>query len=147
MPRILLALIALLLITAGPAANAEQSKTFGDYTIHYAAFTTDMLSTEIARQYKIRRSKNRVMLNISVLKKVMETTGQPVKAEVVATATNLSRQLKRLTTRELRGNGAIYYIAETAVNNEETLDFNLNITPEGESVALSFSFQQQFFTE
>ena len=147
MPRIFVALITLLLISTAPAANAEQSKTFGDYTIHYAAFTTDMLSREVARQYEIRRSKNRIILNISVLKKVMETTGQPVKAAVVATATNLNRQLKQLTTRELRGNGAIYYIAETAVNNEETLDFNLSITPEGESVALSFSFQQQFFTE
>ncbi|MCY4363770.1 MAG: DUF4426 domain-containing protein [Gammaproteobacteria bacterium] len=147
MPRIITALFALLLMTAGLTVNAEQSKTFGDYTIHYAAFTTDMLSTEVARQYKIRRSKNRAILNISVLKKVMETTGQPVKAQVEATATNLSRQLKNLTTRELQGNGAIYYIAETAVNNEETLDFNLSITPEGESVALSFSFQQQFFTD
>lgn len=147
MPRIFTTLLALVLLTAGPAANAEQSKTFGDYTIHYAAFTTDMLSPEVARQYKIRRSKNRAILNISVLKKVMETTGQPVKAQVAATATNLSRQLKTLTTRELRGNGAIYYIAETAVNNEETLEFDLSITPEGESVALSFSFQQQFFTD
>ena len=108
MPRIITALLTLLLMTAGLTVNAEQSKTFGDYTIHYAAFTTDMLSTEVARQYKIRRSKNRAILNISVLKKVMETTGQPVKAQVEATATNLSRQLKNLTTRELRGNGAIY---------------------------------------
>ena len=147
MPRLFITLFTLLLTAAGLTVNAEQSKTFGDYTIHYAAFTTDMLSPEVARQYKIRRSKNRAILNISVLKKVMETTGQPVKAQVTATATNLNRQLKNLSTRELRGNGAIYYIAETYVNNEETLDFNLNITPEGESVALSFSFQQQFFTE
>lgn len=147
MPRIFVFLIALLLTTAGSTVSAEQSKTFGDYTIHYVAFTTDMLSPEVARLYKIRRSKNRALLNISVLKKVMGTTGKPVKAQVEATATNLSRQLKKLTTRELSGQGAIYYIAETAVNNEETLNFELNITPEGESVALNFSFQQQFFTE
>ena len=53
MPRIITALLTLLLMTAGLTVNAEQSKTFGDYTIHYAAFTTDMLSTEVARQYKI----------------------------------------------------------------------------------------------
>ena len=147
MPRIATALITLLLLTAGLTVSAEQSKTFGDYTIHYVAFTTDMLSPEVARLYKIRRSKNRAILNISVLKKVMGTTGQPVKAQVEATATNLTRQLKHLNTRELSGNGSIYYIAETAVNNEETLNFDLSITPEGESVALSFSFQQQFFTE
>lgn len=147
MSRISVALITLLLITTALTVSAEQSKTFGDYTIHYVAFTTDLLSPEVARLYKIRRSKNRAILNISVLKKVMGTTGQPVKALVEATATNLNRQLKTLDTRELSSNGAIYYIAETAVNNEETLDFDLSITPEGEAVALSFSFQQQFFTD
>ncbi len=147
MSRIKIALIAALLMTAGWAANAEQSKSFGDYTIHYFAFTTDMLSPEVARLYEIRRSKNRAILNISVLKKVLGTTGQPVKAQVEATATNLSRQMKNLNIRELSSNGAIYYIAETSVNNEETLNFELNIIPEGETVALSFSFQQQFFTD
>ncbi len=147
MSRTATAFIAFLLMAAGLAANAEQSKTFGDYTIHYIAFTTDLLSPEIARLYKIRRSKNRAIINISVLKKVMGTTGQPVKAQVEATATNLNRQMKTLKTRELSSNGALYYIAETTVNNEETLNFDLNIIPEGESVALSFSFQQQFFTD
>ena len=145
--RINIALITILLLAAGLAANAEQSRSFGDYTIHYAAFTTDMLSPEVARLYKIRRSKNRAIINISVLKKVMGTTGQPVKAQVEAAATNLSRQMKSMKTRELSSNGAIYYIAETGVNNEETLNFELSIVPEGETVALSFSFQQQFFTD
>jgi len=147
MPRISAVFITILLMAAGLAVNAEQSRTFGDYTIHYVAFTTDLLSPEVARLYKIRRSKNRAIINISVLKKVMGTTGQPVKAQVEASATNLNRQLKGLKTRELSSNGAIYYIAETSVNNEETLNFDLNIIPEGETVALSFSFQQQFFTD
>ena len=147
MSRIFTVLVALLLITSGLATKAEQSKTFGDYTIHYVAFTTDMLSPDVATAYKIRRSKNRAILNISVLKKIMGTTGKPVKAEIEATATNLSRQLRKLNVRELTAQGAIYYIAETAVNNEETLTFELNVTPEGEAIALHLSFQQQFFTE
>ena len=65
MPRIVTALITLLLLTAGLSASAEQSKTFGDYTIHYVAFTTDLLvARSVARLYKIRRSKNRAILNI-----------------------------------------------------------------------------------
>ena len=147
MSRISTVFIAILLMTTGLPATAEQSRAFGDYTIHYAAFTTDLLSPEVARLYKIRRSKNRAIINISVLKKVMGTTGQPVRAQVEVAATNLSQQLKSLKTRELSSNGAIYYIAETTVNNAETLDFDLDIVPEGESEALSFSFQQQFFTD
>ena len=49
--------------------NAEQFKTFGDYTVHYSAFTTDTLSPSIAKSYKILRSKNRIMVNLSILKK------------------------------------------------------------------------------
>lgn len=145
--RIFAVLTGALLLAAGGVANAEQSRSFGDYTIHYVAFTTDLLSTEVARLYKIRRSKNRAILNVSVLKKVLGATGKPVKAQVQATATNTNQQLKKLNVRELIREGAIYYIAEFVVNNEETLDFELHITPEGESVALSLQFRQQFFTE
>ena len=128
-------------------ANAEQSQTFGDYTVHYSAFTTDILTKEIAKSYRIPRSKNRALLNVSVLKKVMETTAMPVRAEITATATNLSAQLRKLKMRELNEHGAIYYIAETAVDHKETLKYELTITPEGASKAFSVSFQQQFFTD
>ena len=68
--RIVLCLIAAVL--AG-SAIAEQFETFGDYTIHYSVFTTDVLSEEIAKSYGIARSKNRALLNISILKKEMCT--------------------------------------------------------------------------
>ncbi len=141
-----------ILLTVGIAitafnVSAEQSKSFGDYTVHFSAFTTDILTPAVARSYRIPRSKNRALLNISVLKKVMNTPGSPVKAKVDATATNLSSQLRQLKVRELTEYGAIYYLAETTVNNEETLKYTLTIQPEGETEPYTFSFQQQFFTE
>ena len=136
-----------LLVAASLPANAEQAKVFGDYTVHYSAFSTDILTPEVAKSYQIPRSKNRALLNISVLKKLMGTTGQPVKADVKATATNLSAQLRELDVRELAEHGAVYYIAQTTVANEETLRYEISITPEGESAAFTFSFDQQFFTD
>lgn len=127
-------------------AMAEQSSTFGDYTVHYSAFTTEILTPEVAKAYGISRSKSRALLNISVLKKVMGTTGQPVRAKVQATATNLSSQLRRLEVRELIDAGAIYYIAETAVADGETLKFSITVTPEDGSAATTVTFDQQFFT-
>jgi hypothetical protein len=147
MNRVIVSLVSILLAAAPLVAGAEQAKVFGDYTVHYSAFNTDILSPEVAKSYKIQRSKNRALLNISVLKKLMGTTGQPVKASVKATATNLSSQLRELDVRELEEDGAIYYIAQTAVANEETLRYNVSITPEGESTPFTFSFDQQFFTE
>ena len=147
MKRALIICFVLFLGTATNAVNAEQSKSFGDYTVHFSAFTTDILTPEVARSYRIQRSKNRALLNISVLKKVMNTAGSPVKAKVEATATNLSAQLRELEVRELSEHGAIYYIAETTVNNKETLTYSVSILPEGEKTGFELSFAEQFFTK
>ena len=125
---------------------AEQSKTFGDYTIHYSAFTTDQLSPEIAKQYKIPRSKNRALVNLAVLKKGDGPLGKPVKAKVEGAAKNLSEQLRQLNIREIIEGDAIYYLAETKINNEETLRYSFQITPEGESSPYEVSFQEKFYT-
>lgn len=140
LPSLVLALIA-------NTASAEQSATFGDYTVHYNALPTEMLEPSIAKLYKIRRSKNRALLNVSVLKKKMGLTGQPIKAEVSATATNLNGQLRKVDMRELSDKGAIYYIGELTVSNQETLKFTLEVTPEGQSESFVARFEQQFFTE
>ncbi len=140
-------ILSLAFLLFATTVNAEQSKDFGDYTIHYSAFTTDVLTADVARTYGITRSKNRALLNISVLKKVMDASIKPVKASVDASATNLSAQLKSLEIRELNDQGAIYYITETQVNHRETLKFNLSITPLGEQNTYRFSFDQQFFTD
>lgn len=141
--------IACLIIAAFLAcgANAEQFETFGDYTVHYSAFTTDFLSADIAKSYGITRSKNRALLNISILKKVMGTTGTPMHATVKVTATNLQAQVRDLTVRELAEPGAVYYLAELPVSHGETLTFNVEVTPSGDKTPYNFSFQQQFVTK
>lgn len=139
-------LITIFIMSMAVPAGAEQSKQFGEYTVHYSAFTTDILSPIVAEKYDIRRSKNRALLNISILKKVMGTTGKPVKAKIEASATNLSSQLRQLKIRELTEPGAIYYLAETSVNDGETLKFTLHITPEEGESSYSFTFYQQFAT-
>ena len=141
--RILLVLAFLL-----PApAMAEQSRTFGDYTVHYSAFTTDQLTPEVAKQYRIPRSKNRALVNISVLKKTENVAlGTPSKARIEGTVKNLSEQLRKLQLREVNEGVAIYYISETPVNNGETLKFNFQITPAGEVASYQLSFEEQFYS-
>ncbi|MGH8120002.1 MAG: DUF4426 domain-containing protein [Gammaproteobacteria bacterium] len=129
------------------AATAEQSQKFGDYTVHYSAFTTDQLTPEVAKYYQIPRSKNRVMVNISVLKKKNDKTlGTPVRAKITGAAKNLSEQLRELQLREVIEENAIYYIGDTPINNEETLKYSFQITPEGEAAPYQLSFQEQFYT-
>ena len=146
MTRCLTLTLGLLLALTGSIARAEQAKDFGNYSVHYSAFTTDVLTPDVAKVYNIVRSKNRALLNISVLKKEMGAGIKPVRARVTASATNLSAQLKTFEMRELGDQGAIYYVAEAPISDRETLRFNVQVTPEGESKSYTFTFEQQFFT-
>lgn len=123
-------------------------KEVGNYIIHVNALTTDQLPQEIARGYNISRSKNRAMLNISVREK--SNNGEiPITAKVTTTAKNLSNQLKDMHLREIKEDDplAIYYIGEVSVSNEETLVFDMDITPAGASKPILLSYRQRFFTQ
>jgi len=87
------------------------------------------------------------MVNLSILKNREGAMGEPVRTHVESTATNLSQQLRELNFREIMEQNAIYYIADTLVNNEETLSFNFIITPEGEDSSYTLTFQEKFFTK
>ena len=137
-------MLALLGISA--SATAENSRVFGDYVVHYNAFRSDTLSPEIAKAYELTRRNNRIIVNITVLKKVMGTTGKPVSATIAGNASNLTGQLKTLEFREIKEDTAIYYIAELKVSDGEFLKFKLNITPEGEEGPARLQFSKRFFT-
>ncbi len=125
---------------------AENSKEFGDYVIHYNAFRSDTISPEIAKQHGLPRTSNRVLINIAVLKKVLNTTGQPTSAKVTGHASNLTGQLKQLDFKEITAGTAIYYLADTKISDGEFLRFDIVVTPEGEKRAARLRFNKRFFT-
>ncbi len=126
----------------------EHNREFGDYIVHVNALTTDQLPTEVAQGYQIARSKNRAMLNVSVRKK-SGADETPVPATIKVVAKNLSNQIKDIQVREIRESAplAIYYIGEVPVNHEETLVFNIDLTPEGATETFLLSYRQRFFTQ
>ena len=155
MTKTLLALSILGLVTAcgGPGESADIPEAqpagathinIGDHVVHFSAMTTDQLSPEVARAYNIVRSKNRAMLNVSVLRADDNTA---VPANVTVKTVNLTGQLKNVTMRRIDEQEAIYYIGETAVANRETLIFDISVTPEGVDIASDVRFKRQFFTD
>ena len=143
-------LFKLLFISALSLASlnsyAENSKEFGDYVIHYNAFRSDTISPEVAKQYGLTRANNRVLINIAVLKKVMDTTGKPTSSKVTGHASNLTGQLKNLEFKTITEGNAIYYLANTTISDGEFLKFDIKITPEGETHAARLRFDKRFFT-
>lgn len=128
-------------------AVAENATHIPGYTIHHNALTTDTLSPQVAKAYNIQRSKSRGMLNVSVVKDQAGSLGQPVKAKVEARATNLSGQSREIDLREISDGDAIYYIGDFRVANQETLNFKLQVEPQGAGGTYSAKLSQQFFTE
>ena len=144
----LFALLGTLLLLATPLAQAENVQQFGDYHVYYNAFNADYLSPEIARNYNIERSSRRAVLNVVVRKSLGNGKDEPIAANITGTATNLNAQLRSLTLREVKeGSGAIYYLADFPITSQETLDFNLKITPQGSTHTFDVKFRQQFYVQ
>jgi hypothetical protein len=144
--NLLRALFILALSLTSLNSYAENSKEFGDYVVHYNAFRSDTISAEVAKQYNLARANNRVLINIAVLKKVMNTTGKPTSSTVTGHASNLTGQLKKLEFKEITEGNAIYYLAETKISDGEFLKFDVKILPEGETKAARLQFDKRFFT-
>jgi hypothetical protein len=129
-------------------AAAQQSQDFGDYVVHYNALNTNLIPPQVAQGYGITRSPSRALLNVTVMKKVLDTPGTPVAANVSATGTNLTGQLREIPIREIRDpEGAIYYIGEFPVDNLETYRFEVKVAVAGEDEPLMVLFRQQFYTQ
>jgi len=153
--KILIALSLLALVSAcgGPTESSAvpeaqpagaTSTDIGDHVVHFSAQSTDQLPPEVARAYNIVRSKNRAMLNVSVLE---EATSNPVAAAVTVKTVNLTGQLKSVTMREINEQDAIYYIGEVPVANRETLIFDISVMPAGSDESSDVRFKRQFFTD
>ena len=140
-------LTAILVLLTSSAVFAENSTKVDGYTIHHNIITTDFLSDDVARSYGIIRSKNRAMLNVSVIKDKEGTTGTPVSASVKANMTNIYGQQRGLNLREIHEADAIYYIGTFLVRNGETLNFHLDVKPEGESKYSPAVFSEEFFVD
>ena len=150
---IALSLLGLVSACGGPGDSATvpeaqpagaTSQDIGDHVVHFNAITTDQLTPEIARAYNFVRSKNRAMLNVSVVSAVDNNS---VAATVTVKAVNLTGQLKNVPMRKIEEQEAIYYIGEVAVANRETLIFDITVTPDGVASPSEVRFKRQFFTD
>jgi len=141
---LLISIFALISACGGPGESASvpeaqpagaTSTDIGNHIVHFSAQSTDQLPPAVAREYNIVRSKNRAMLNVSVIGK---STGQ----------------LKNITMREIREGRedqdeivAIYYIGDTTVANREVLVFDISVKPEGEETVSEVRFKRQFYSD
>lgn len=148
MRRSLVTTIALALLAMALAlpAFADNSTRADGFVVHHNAVPSTSLTPDVARQYGITRSANRALVNISVRQ------GEPgadraVQSTVKLVATNLNGQRQDLRAREVREGDAVYYLAEARITGNDTLNFELEVTPEGAAAPIKASFRQEFFAQ
>ncbi|MBF6034970.1 DUF4426 domain-containing protein [Pseudomonas sp. P155] len=138
--------LALLLLTACLSASAlaadvikgERQETFGDVTVHYNTFNSTFLTPDIAKAAELVRSKNQGVINVSVIK-----DGKPLIANVTGTVKDLTSQSVPLNFRQITEQGAIYYIAQYPVEQQETRTFEIKVQ-NGDKIN-TINFNQELF--
>ncbi|UXI69347.1 DUF4426 domain-containing protein [Tahibacter amnicola] len=132
-------------LAALPATSrAEQLQRFDGYVVHYNAFTADQLAAEVAAAYKFQRSRRQGLVNITVQREKGAGEIEPVAATVTGTATNLVGQRTVLVMREIKEDGAIYYLGEFPVSGTDTLRFSIDVAPADSSKRHTLTFTQNF---
>jgi hypothetical protein len=119
------------------------------YRIHYNAFESEMLTPETARSYDIVRSKNRMVLTVSIRKggKDALLNTQAVEAKVTAQAKTLTGQINSLDMKKVVEGDAIYYVSYFKVSDKDTLQFTIRVDPEMQGREHEIKFDQQFFVD
>ena len=130
-----------------PAMVSQESfVAAGDYEVHYNALRTDQLTADIARTYGIERSKNKVLLNISVLHKMPgSSTAVASDATVEVLVRNLNGQIKNIQLRRIAEAAATYYIGDVSFSGSETLVFEIKATPTGSGTPITATLTREFF--
>ena len=137
-----LALLPVLFVAA--SVQAEQAQKFGNVEVHYNAMLASELLPEVAKAYKIDRSKTRGIITVSVLKKNAMGVAQPVSSRLSAYLVNLNNQLGNIDMREIKEGTAIYYLGEFRVAPPDTLKFTVTVESPGDP-SREVSFSQKFY--
>lgn len=140
--RVARALMLLAALLAAATASAERKQAIGSYEAHYTLVPTLFLKPAVAADYGITRSRDRALLNVSVL----DADGRPVQVQITGTVRNLLEQQQVLDLREVTEGEAVYYMTEVRHTDREVLRFRFDVvTPDGGRH--QFNFQQQMFWE
>lgn len=137
--------LRVLLCAMVAAANAEE-RVFGRYEVHYSVFASDFLQPPIAQAYGVVRASDRAVLTVAVRLRDGSGGSSTVAATVSGTRSDLLHR-KALEFREIREDGAVYYITDFAFLNGETHHLSVDIRPLGDSATLPLRFPTTLYVD
>ena len=124
------------------ASLAEQKMTLGNWDVHYIAFPSPLLTPEVAKQYRLQRSKYNGIVNISVLNSASQ---QAEKVAISGSAKDLQSRTRTLEFTEVVEGDAVYYLAQLPFHHEQRYSFTLSISSGNQTQQLKFD--QVFYVD
>lgn len=116
----------------------------GNYLVRYNALHSENLTPDIAKRVGISQNAKNIVVILNVQKPGAGSALNTVAAEVSGSARDLLGNTKSLTFKQVKEAGAIDYMAQTQIQNEQTVVFDLSVTPDG-GPSKKLQFQQKFY--
>lgn len=138
----LLNVVLAIFMAASFQLSADQKQQLGDWDVHYIAFPAPLLTPEIAKQYRIQRSKYNAVINISVLDTASQ---QAQKVNITGIAKDIQGRQIALDFTEVVEGKAVYYLAQLPFRNLQRFDFTLTLSQNDQLQQLKF--KQTFYVD
>jgi hypothetical protein len=125
-------------------AQENTSYAMENHIVYYNVFNSSMITPDIARIHNLIRAKDRVYLNVAVVKK---TGGNAIPAIISGQHRNLMQQKFDLEFIEIKETTATYYLAPIRFNNEEILHIDITAAPADGSETASFTITKKLYQD
>ena len=126
-------------------AQENISHELDEHIVYYNVFNSSLITADIAKQYNLIRAKDRVYLNIAVVKKSGGYGVAPRKLSGVYR--NLLQQSFPLKFIEIKEATATYYLASIRVNNEEILHMDITVQADYKSTDNTFTITKKLYKD
>lgn len=128
-------------------ANAQDniSHELKDHIIYYNVFNSSLIPADIANKHKLVRAKDRVYINVAVVKKSGGYGFAPEKLSGIYR--NLMQQRFPLEFIEIKEATATYYLAPIRFNNEDILHLDVTVQPEAGMPESTFTITKKLYLD
>ncbi|MBX2807886.1 MAG: DUF4426 domain-containing protein [Cellvibrionaceae bacterium] len=138
------AIISLFFCSHVSLAQEGTSYELDEHMVYHNVFNSTLIPADVAKVHKLVRSKNRVYVNIAVVKK---TGGNGIPAQIKGWHRNLIQQKFPLEFITISEADATYYLAPIRINNEDILHIDIQVQLQGESDVSEFTITKKLYLE
>ncbi len=137
--------LSLVLFSVNVLAQDNISYEMKDHIVYYNVFNSSLITPKVARSYNLIRAKDRVYLNVAVVKKSGGYGFAPKKLSGIYR--NLMQQRYPLEFIEIKEATATYYLAPIRFNNEDILHLDITVQAEEDSKEETFTITKKLYLD